>query len=79
MNGLVRLVSQQAFRHSLSVRPSQPGLCEITTEIAAWLADQPIRDGLLTVFIRHPSASLLIQENADPDVRRNPLRQRGSR
>ncbi len=56
------------IRHSLSVRSSEPGLYEITKEIAAWLADQAIRDGLLTVFIRHTSASLLIQENADPNV-----------
>jgi secondary thiamine-phosphate synthase enzyme len=47
------------------------GLHEITGEIAAWLAEQPVREGLLTVFLRHTSASLLIQENADPDVRRD--------
>jgi len=47
------------------------GLHEITGEIAAWLERQPVREGLLTVFLRHTSASLLIQENADPDVRRD--------
>ncbi len=55
-------------RHSLSVQPDHPGLREITGEIAAWLADQPVSDGLLTVYIRHTSASLIIQENADSDV-----------
>ena len=44
---------------------------EVTREVAAWLAEQSVRDGLLTVFVRHTSASLLIQENADPDVQRD--------
>ena len=39
--------------------------------MAAWVAAQGIATGLLTVFIRHTSASLLIQENTDPDVRRD--------
>lgn len=43
-----------------------PGLTEFTGEVAAWL---PRRSGLLTLFVRHTSASLLIQENADMDVR----------
>lgn len=43
-----------------------PGLTEFTAEVAAWL---PRRSGLLTLFMRHTSASLLIQENADPEVR----------
>ncbi len=55
-------------QHSLSLRPREQGLYEITGEIAAWLAEQPVSEGLLTVFIRHTSASLLIQENVDPDV-----------
>ncbi|WP_281824018.1 secondary thiamine-phosphate synthase enzyme YjbQ [Jannaschia rubra] len=42
-----------------------PGLTEITDRVAAWL---PPRSGLLTLFVRHTSASLLIQENADGDV-----------
>jgi secondary thiamine-phosphate synthase enzyme len=45
-----------------------PGLTEITAPVAAWL---PPADGLLTLMIRHTSASLLIQENADPDVQRD--------
>lgn len=45
------------------------GLFEITSDISAWVAETGISDGLLTLFLRHTSASLLIQENADPDVR----------
>ena len=45
------------------------GLMEITQEIIAWVSKQAISAGLLTVFCRHTSASLTIQENADPDVR----------
>lgn len=44
------------------------GLVEITPQVRAWVRTSGIRDGLLTVFVRHTSASLLIQENADPDV-----------
>ena len=45
------------------------GLMEITQEIVTWVSNQAISTGLLTVFCRHTSASLTIQENADPDVR----------
>ena len=44
------------------------GFVEITPQVRAWVRTSGIRDGLLTVFVRHTSASLLIQENADPDV-----------
>jgi secondary thiamine-phosphate synthase enzyme len=44
---------------------------EITRELADWTARQGITDGLLSVFIRHTSASLLIQENYSADVRRD--------
>lgn len=57
-----------AARHSLIVDTPGPGLVEITGEVADWVAGHG-GDGLLTLFIRHTSASLLIQENADPDVR----------
>jgi secondary thiamine-phosphate synthase enzyme len=49
------------------------GFTEITDAVARWVAGTGIRHGLLTVFCRHTSASLLIQENADPDVRRDLL------
>ncbi len=44
------------------------GLVEITPQVRAWIGASSIDDGLLTLFVRHTSASLLIQENADPDV-----------
>ncbi|WP_425092577.1 secondary thiamine-phosphate synthase enzyme YjbQ [Tropicimonas sp. S265A] len=49
----------------IAVSTRGPGLTEITDQVAAWL---PPKDGLLTLMIRHTSASLLIQENADPEV-----------
>src|SRR5438552_14883454 len=58
-------------RISLTIRAQRQGLVEITRKIAAWLAEQTVSDGLLTVFIRHTSASLLIQENVDPEVQRD--------
>lgn len=57
--------------HHLSIPVRGQGLYDVTGEVTAWLAEQPISDGLLTVFVQHTSASLLIQENADPDVRRD--------
>ena len=56
------------FHHRLSVSTRGKGLYEITHEIAQWLDRQNVGQGLLTVFIQHTSASLTIQENADPDV-----------
>jgi secondary thiamine-phosphate synthase enzyme len=53
----------------LTFRSPGPGLLEITREVASWAARTGIRHGLLTLHVRHTSASLLIQENADPDVR----------
>ncbi len=44
------------------------GFYEVTGELARWLYRQPIRRGLLTVFLKHTSASLVIQENVDADV-----------
>jgi len=46
-----------------------PGLYEFTDHLADWLAGLDLSEGLLVLFIRHTSASLLIQENADPEVR----------
>ncbi len=51
------------------LRTGGPGLYDVTSEVDSWLREKCARDGLLTVFIRHTSASLVIQENADPDVR----------
>ncbi len=55
----------------LTLHPPRRGLTEVTGEIAAWLAAQAVREGLLTLFVRHSSASLVIQENADADVQRD--------
>lgn len=52
----------------LTATTSGPGFTDMTGAVAEWLADQGVRTGLLTVFCRHTSASLLIQENADPAV-----------
>jgi len=54
-------------RMSFATAPRE--IKEVTAEIAAWVGLQPIARGLLTVFIPHTSASLLIQENASPAVR----------
>ena len=54
---------------SLEIHSSGRGLFELTPEVRAFVRASGICDGLLTVFCRHTSASLLIQENADPDVR----------
>ena len=55
----------------LAVATPGRGLVEVTSPERRWVDAQRITDGLLTVFVRHTSASLLIQENADPDVRRD--------
>ena len=56
-------------RHeTIAVSTSGPGLYDITGNVAHALEESAIRNGLLTCFIRHTSASLVIQENADPDV-----------
>jgi len=54
-----------------SVRTGGQGLYEFTRAVHEWLADTGVADGLLTLFVRHTSCSLLIQENADPDVKRD--------
>lgn len=61
---------QQAIAH-LEVDTRGSGLVEFTSQVRAFVDQQSIRTGLLTVFCRHTSASLLIQENADPSVRRD--------
>jgi len=53
----------------ITVRTRGKGLHEVTEAVSDWVAAQGIATGLLTVFCRHTSCSLLIQENADPDVR----------
>jgi secondary thiamine-phosphate synthase enzyme len=60
----------QAF-HELTISTRGRGLVDFTDDVEAWIARGKFRDGLLTLHLRHTSASLLIQENADPDVRRD--------
>jgi secondary thiamine-phosphate synthase enzyme len=55
--------------HRLGIATHGRGLVEITAEVGGWSAAQTFDTGLLTLFCRHTSASLVIQENADPDVR----------
>ncbi|MEL6478220.1 MAG: secondary thiamine-phosphate synthase enzyme YjbQ [Pseudomonadota bacterium] len=66
------LVYQPAMRQAtgiLEFATPGPGLVPITAEVASWLGGQGIEDGLLTLLCQHTSASLTLQENADPDVR----------
>jgi secondary thiamine-phosphate synthase enzyme len=58
---------KQAFR-TLTVPTNGPGLYEFTSSAQEFVHNEGIESGLLTCFVRHTSASLLIQENADPDV-----------
>lgn len=61
---------QQAV-HRIEIRTRGKGFTDFTAQVDAWLKHTGITDGLLTVFCQHTSASLLIQENADPDVVRD--------
>ena len=58
-------------RYVLAVQVPAAGLHEISKEVVGWVAETGIGDGLLTLFCRHSSASLLIQENAAPAARRD--------
>ena len=59
---------RQAF-HELTIAARGRGLYEFTSEVEAWITRSGFKNGLVTLHVRHTSASLLIQENADPDVR----------
>jgi secondary thiamine-phosphate synthase enzyme len=61
----------QQSQHTLTVETRGKGLVEITREVKNWLAGQKAATGLLTIYCRHTSASLLVQENADPDVQKD--------
>ena len=56
------------FTHRVEVRTEGKGLYNVTKPIAAWVRECGLKTGLLTVFLQHTSASLTVQENADPDV-----------
>ncbi len=55
----------------LRVEPKGQGLCEITQVVASAVTNSRISEGLCTLFVQHTSASLVIQENADPSARRD--------
>lgn len=55
--------------HSIVVATKGRGFTDATGELQRWLQSVDAKDGLITVFIRHTSASLIVQENADPTVR----------
>ncbi len=59
---------QSQAHHTLSIATRGIGFTDVTAEVADWLDHADAETGLLTVFIQHTSASLTIQENADPDV-----------
>lgn len=61
---------RQAF-HELALATRGRGLYEFTPDVEKWIQQNHLRDGLLTLHLQHTSASLLIQENASPDVRRD--------
>ena len=58
------LIAQTVFR----IQTSGPALYEFTAQVTKWVEQSKVDAGLLTLFVRHTSASLLIQENADPEV-----------
>jgi secondary thiamine-phosphate synthase enzyme len=65
------MLSQASTR--LLVKTQGPGFTDLTEQVGRWLREIRARDGLLTLFLRHTSASLVIQENTDPAVRRDLL------
>jgi len=56
------------MHHEFTIPTRGQGLYEFTRDVQGWLAETGLQDGLLTLFVRHTSCSLLIQENADPEV-----------
>jgi len=55
----------------LTIRTTGPGLHEFTGEVVRFVRASGVQEGLLTLFVQHTSCSLCVQENADPDVRRD--------
>ena len=64
-------MSLRQAQHTLTVETRGRGFVDVTRPIARWVAESGIATGLVTVFCRHTSASLVIQENADPTVLRD--------
>jgi len=58
-------------QHELVISTRGRGFYEFTEQVSSWISENRFQNGLVTLFVRHTSASLLIQENADRDVRRD--------
>lgn len=56
---------------TLTIKTSQQGLVDVTSEVESVVREAGVDEGLCTVFVQHTSASLVIQENADPSARRD--------
>ena len=69
ISAISRAAAQTIATATLAVETPGQGFTDITAEVAAFLAAANADDGILFMFMRHTSASLVIQENADPDVR----------
>ena len=61
----------EQYIETISLATKGQGLYEITSKISELLSKQKIKKGLLTIFLQHTSCSLIIQENADPDVKKD--------
>ena len=64
-------MNDRPMQTTLTVRTAGPGLHEFTDEVARFVRASGVAQGLVTLFVQHTSCSLLVQENADPDVRRD--------
>ena len=69
LSAIVSIAPELMVAATLVVETRGPGFFEITKDVQDFIASSGAGDGILFVFIRHTSASLVIQENADPDVR----------
>ncbi len=67
------LIPARLVRSVLTVNTTGPGFTDLSVHLGSFLRQSGAADGLLTAFVKHTSASLTIQENADPDVRRDLL------
>jgi secondary thiamine-phosphate synthase enzyme len=65
---LRKFAAMKQAQHTIELETRGQGLYEITAPVSEWTAGQGIDTGMLNIFCRHTSASLVIQENADPDV-----------
>lgn len=59
------------MQETLAIRTEGPGLYEFTEDVIRFVRESGVASGLLTLFVQHTSCSLCVQENADPDVRRD--------